>query len=432
MAESIAVNPKTGRYRWTICGLLFFATTINYIDRSVLGILAPVLQKNIGWNEIEYGYIVTAFTAAYALGILFMGRLIDRFGTKHGFSFAIVVWSIAAMGHALVRSAFGFGVARFALGLGESGNFPASIKGVAEWFPKKERALATGIFNSGANIGAVFAPLVVPWLTITYGWQSAFLATGAIGFIWLVFWLMLYERPEAHRRVSAKELEYIQSDPVGPDTAKIAWSKLLRYRQTWAFVIGKFLTDPIWWFYLYWLPKFLNKNYGLDLSQLGLPLIAIYMMTSIGSVGGGWLSGSFMKRGWAINKSRKVVMLICALCVVPIIFASVVTELWLAVCLIGLAAAAHQGWSANIFTTVSDMFPKKAVGSVVGLGGMAGAIGGMLLATGAGFLLEWTGSYLTLFIISGSAYLVTLIIFHILVPRMEPANLPLEEIARAG
>lgn len=431
MTVSTESNQVTSHYRWTICSLLFFATTINYIDRQVLGILAPVLQTDMGWSEIEYGYIVTAFQAAYALGLLFVGRLIDRFGTKRGFSFAIVLWSIAAMGHSIVRSAIGFGAARFALGLGESGNFPASIKGVAEWFPKKERALATGIFNSGANIGAVFAPLVVPWLTLTYGWQSAFLITGLLGFIWLVFWLMMYERPELHRKVSKKELEYIQSDPVEPDTAKIAWTTLLQYRQTWAFIIGKFLTDPIWWFYLYWLPKFLNKNYGLNLSQLGLPLIAIYMMTSIGSIGGGWLSGSFMKRGWEVNKSRKVVMLICALCIVPIIFASVVTDLWLAVFLIGLAAAAHQGWSANIFTTASDMFPKKAVGSVVGLGGMAGAIGGMLLATGAGFLLEWTGSYLTLFIISGSAYLVALLIFHLLVPKMEPANLPLEESAKA-
>ncbi len=421
-AESIALDEKRTNFRWTVCALLFFATTINYIDRQVLGILAPVLQKEIGWDNIEYGYIVTAFQAAYALGLLFMGRLIDRFGTKHGYSFAIAVWSLAAMGHALVRTAFGFGTARFALGLGESGNFPAAIKGVAEWFPKKERALAAGIFNSGANIGAVFAPMVVPWLTITYGWQSAFIVTGVLGFFWLVLWMLFYDRPEVHRRVSRKELEYIQSDPAETETAKIPWATLLRHKQTWAFVIGKFLTDPIWWFYLYWLPLFLNTKYGLDLSQLGLPLIVIYTMTTVGSIGGGWLSGAFIKRGWDINKSRKVVMLICALCVVPIVFASVVS-LWVAVGLIGLAAAAHQGWSANIFTTASDMFPKRAVASVVGLGGMAGSVGGMLLATGAGFILEFTGSYLTLFIISGSAYLLALLIFHGLVPKMESAVL---------
>ena len=412
-----------GNYRWTICALLFFATTINYIDRQVLGILAPLLQGEIGWSEVEYGYIVTAFQGAYALGLLVVGRLIDRFGTKSGFSFSIVVWSIAAMAHAAVKSAFGFGAARFALGLGESANFPAAIKAVAEWFPKKERAFATGLFNSGANIGAVVAPAVVPWLTIEYGWQASFIATGAIGFIWLVFWVLMYERPEVHKRVTSAELAHIQSDPPDPPSVKIPWGRLLMYRQTWAFVLGKFLTDPIWWFYLYWLPKFLNKNYGLTLTDLGLPLIVIYTMTSVGSIGGGWLSGAFIKRGWAVNKGRKVVMLICALCIVPIVFAASVTDLWVAVSLIGLAAAAHQGWSANLFTTVSDMFPRKAVGSVVGLGGMAGAIGGMVLSTFAGFLLEWTGSYIVLFIIAGSVYLIALFVFNLLVPKLEPAAL---------
>ena len=431
MTGTVEVKQDDSNYRWAMCALLFFATTINYIDRQVIGILAPVLQKEIGWSEIDYGYIVTAFQAAYAIGLLFAGKLVDRFGTKHGFSFAVVVWSIAAMGHALVRSAFGFGVARFALGIGESANFPASIKGVAEWFPKKERALATGIFNSGANIGAVVAPAVVPWLTITYGWKMSFIMTGLLGFIWLCFWLIFYERPEKHKRISVKELEYIQSDREEPTTVKVPWIRLLRYRQTWAFVIGKFLTDPPWWFYLFWLPKFLNSRYGLDLSQLGLPLIIIYMMTSVGSIGGGWLSGFFIKRGWTVNKSRKMVMLGCALCIVPIVFASI-SSVWIATGLIALAAASHQGWSANIFTTASDMFPKKAVGSVVGLGGMAGAIGGMLLSTSAGFLLEWTGSYLTLFIISGSAYLVALLIFQLLVPTMQLADFRPEELANAG
>jgi len=422
-AASNTTKRLSGSYRWTICGLLFFATTINYIDRQVLGILAPDLQREIGWNEIEYGYIVTAFQAAYALGLLLVGRLIDRFGTKIGYGVSIIVWSVAAMGHAAVKSAFGFGVARFSLGLGESGNFPAAIKAVAEWFPKKERALATGIFNSGANIGAVVAPAVVPWLTLTYGWQSAFIVTGLIGFAWLVFWWILYERPEQHKRVSPVELAHIQSDQAEPAGPQVPWARLAGYRQTWAFVIAKFMTDPIWWFYLYWLPKFLNKTYGLTLDKLGLPLIVIYTMTTVGSIGGGWLSSAFINRGWAINKARKAVMLICALCIVPIVFAASVSDLWVAVFLIGLAAAAHQGWSANLFTTASDMFPKNAVGTIVGIGGMAGSVGGMLLSTSAGYLLEWTGSYLTLFIISGSAYLIALAIFGWLVPKMKPVEI---------
>lgn len=413
---------KIGRYRWVIVSLLFFATTINYIDRQVLGILAPVLQKEIGWNEIEYGYIVTAFQLAYAIGLLFAGRLIDRIGTKLGFAIAIVVWSFAAMGHALARTVIGFGAARFALGVGEAANFPAAIKATAEWFPKKERALATGIFNSGANVGAVFAPLVVPWLTIQFGWQMAFIVTGALGFIWLIFWWLEYERPEVSKKLSKAELDYILSDPPEPAVAQLPWKALLGYRQTWAFIIGKFLTDPIWWFYLYWLPKFLNTKYDLNIAQLGLPLIVIYMMTTVGSIGGGWLSSRFISRGMAINKARKLVMLICALAIVPIMGAAEV-DLWVAVGLIALAAAAHQGWSANIFTTASDMFPKNAVGSVVGLGGMAGAVGGMILATTAGYILEFTGSYFILFIISGSAYLLALAIFHWLVPRIEPVTI---------
>ena len=416
------VEGRVGRYRWIICSLLFFATTINYIDRQVLGILAPLLQKEIGWTEIEYGYIVTAFQAAYALGLVVVGRLIDRYGTKIGYSVAIVLWSLAAMAHAMTRSALGFGAARFALGLGESANFPAAVKAIAEWFPKKERAFATGVFNSGANIGAVVAPAAVPFLTVAYGWQAAFIVTGLLGFVWLLFWLLMYERPETHGKLSPAELGFIRSDPPDPPSGTIPWGRLLRYRQTWAFVAGKFLTDPIWWFYLYWLPKFLNKTYGLTLTELGAPLIAIYTMTSLGSIGGGWLSSRLIAGGWPAGRARKTVMLICALLIVPIVFASSVTDLWVAVALIGVAAAAHQGWSANIFTTVSDMFPRNAVGSVVGLGGMAGAVGGMLLATSAGFLLEWTGSYMTLFIISGSVYLVALFVFNLLVPNLEPAD----------
>ena len=417
-----APRARVGYYRWTICALLFFATTINYIDRQVLGILAPVLEKEIGWSEADYGFIVTAFQAAYALGLLLVGRMMDLLGTKKGYSFAMIFWSFAAMGHALARSAFGFGAARFALGLGEAGNFPAAIKTVAEWFPKKERALATGIFNAGSNVGAVVAPLLVPWITLTYGWQEAFIVTGAIGFTWLLFWWFLYEVPERSKRVSARELAYIQADPPDPPE-KISWLRLMSYRQAWAFAIGKFLTDPIWWFYLYWVPKFLNKTYGLTLDKLGIPLVIIYVMADVGSVGGGWLSSAFIKRGWEVNKGRKMAMLICAVAVLPIMFASQASELWMAVALLGLATAAHQGWSANIFTTASDMFPRKAVGSIVGFGGMAGSIGGMLFSTSAGLLLEWTGSYMILFIVAGLAYLVALAIFQLLVPKLSPAKI---------
>jgi ACS family hexuronate transporter-like MFS transporter len=425
MSSSLeSVPPKSTSYRWTVCALLFFATTINYIDRQVLGLLAPTLEREIGWSELEYGYIVVAFQAAYAIGLIIFGRLIDRYGTKIGYSISIFFWSIAAMVHALATSALGFGAARAALGISESGNFPAAIKGVAEWFPKRERALATGIFNSGANIGAVVAPAVVPWITITYGWPAAFIATGALGFLWLIAWLLMYNRPEVHKRVNKGELAHIQSGEPEPAATKVPWVTLMKYRQAWAFIIGKFLTDPIWWFYLYWLPKFLNKNYGLTLTDLGLPLIVIYMMTSIGSIGGGWLSGALLRRGWVVNKSRKLAMLLCAVLVVPIVAASQVTDLWTAVILIGLAAAAHQGWSANLFTTVSDMFPKHAVGSVVGFGGMAGAVGGMILSASAGYILEITGSYVSLFILAGSIYLLTLLIFQLLVPKMEPAVLP--------
>ena len=423
MTDTMEMSKPPGHYRWTICALLFFATTINYVDRQILGLLAPLLQAEIKWTESEYGFIVMAFQGAYALGILGFGWFVDKYGTKIGYTVSIAWWSVAAMAHALVKTPLGFGAARAGLGISEAGNFPAAIKVVAEWFPKKERALTTGIFNSGANIGAVAAPAVVPWLTITYGWQAAFIATGALGFIWMVFWLLLYDKPERHKKVSKAELEYILSDPPDPPSEKVPWLKLLRYPQTWAFVLGKFMTDPIWWFYLYWLPKFLSQRFELDLSHLGLPLIVIYTMTSVGSIGGGWLSSSFIKGGMAVNRSRKLVMLICAICVVPIVFASQAGDLWMAVGLIGLAAAAHQGWSANLFTTTSDSFPKKAVGSVVGLGGMAGAIGGMIFSASAGFILEWTGSYLSLFIISGSAYLISLGLMQLLTAKAKPVVL---------
>ncbi|HYP52134.1 MAG TPA: MFS transporter, partial [Pyrinomonadaceae bacterium] len=387
------------------------------------GILATDdnFKRTIGWNEAEYGYVNTAFQAAYAVGLLVVGNLMDRFGTRKGFSFAIVFWSVAAMLHATARSAVGFGVARFALGLGEAGNFPAAIKTVAEWFPKKERALATGIFNSGSNVGAIVAPLSVPWIAVSYGWQWAFIITGALGFVWLVFWLMIYRRPEEHPKLSPAELAHIQSDPAEP-TTKIPWARLFPHRQTWAFAFGKFLTDPIWWVYLFWLPKFLNTNYGLNITQIGIPLVVIYVAADVGSIGGGWLSGALIKRGWTVNRARKTAMLICAVSVVPIMFAANASNLWVAVGLVSLAAAAHQGWSANIFTMASDMFPRRAVGSVVGIGGMAGSIGGMLIATTVGLILQYTGSYLPIFIIAGSAYLVALLVIHLLAPRLAPAD----------
>jgi ACS family hexuronate transporter-like MFS transporter len=423
MTATGELTVKHGNYRWMICALLFFATTINYLDRNILGLLAPTLQKEIGWTPIEYGYITTAFQAAYAIGLAIFGWFIDKYGTKIGYGLSIIGWSLAAMGHALAQTVFGFGVARFFLGLSESGNFPAAIKATAEWFPKKERALATGIFNSGANIGAVVAPAVVPWLTVTYGWRAAFIFTGAIGFIWLIFWFIFYERPERAKKLKKEELDYILSDPADPVSEKIRWVQLLKYRQTWAFVIGKFMTDPIWWFYLYWLALFLNNNFGLTLTGLALPLIVVYTMTSVGSIGGGWLSGILIKRGIEVNRSRRIAMLICAVLVVPVVIAASVTDMWLAVGLIGLAAAAHQGWSANIFTTASDMFPKKAVGSVVGLGGFAGSVGGMILLTTSGYIVEGTGSYIPLFIICGSAYLLALGIMTLLLRNARPVDL---------
>ncbi|MBL8270770.1 MFS transporter [Steroidobacter sp.] len=412
----------TGRYRWRICGLLLAATTINYIDRQVLGVLAPELQKTFAWSEIQYGYIVTCFQAAYAIGLVSAGAVIDRLGTRLGYALAIAVWSLAAMSHALVGSVAGFAMARFALGLGEAGNFPAALKTVAEWFPRRERAFATGIFNSGSNIGAIVAPLTVPIIAITWGWQAAFLATGVLSAIWLVTWLATYRPPEQHPKLGAAELALIRSDPPEP-TEKVPWSQLLRYRQTWAFLLGKFMTDPIWWFFLFWLPKYLHSEYGLSLLGLGAPLVAIYVLADIGSIAGGWAAGRFIKMGWTVNRARKTAMLICALCVVPIVFVSHVQNVWVAVLLIGLATAGHQGWSANIFTLPSDMFPRRTVASVVGIGGFGGAVGGMLIATFTGFLLETTGSYVPVFLMAATAYLLALGLIQLLAPKLEPAQM---------
>jgi ACS family hexuronate transporter-like MFS transporter len=416
------IATKIGRRRWLICALLFFAATINYIDRQVIGILKPTLQAEIGWSEVEYSWIVFSFQAAYGIGLLFVGSLIDKIGTRIGSSLSIIVWSIAAMTHAMAGSVMGFAAARFALGIGEAGYFPGAIKTVSEWFPKKERALATGIFNAGTNVGALVTPLVVPWIALNYGWQEAFIVTGAIGFVWLVFWLIIYRKPEEDTRLSKAEFAYIRSD-APESTMKIPWRRLLPHRQTWAFAAGKFLTDPIWWVYLFWLPDFLNKQHGLDLKTFGVPVAIIYIIADIGSVGGGWISSALIKRGWSINGGRKTAMLICALSVVPIVFAAQTSNLWIAVLLIGIAAAAHQGWSANLFTLVSDTFPSRAVGSVVGIGGMAGSIGGMMIALVVGRILQATGSYVPIFIIAASTYLVALLVIHLLVPKLEPARL---------
>ena len=410
-----------GNLRWYICGLLFFATTVNYIDRQVLGLLKPVLEKELGWTESSYGWIVFAFQLAYAMMMPLAGRAIDYLGTRLGYLIAVIVWSIAAAAHALAGSALGFGAARFALGFGESANFPAALKTVAVWFPQRERALATGIFNSGANIGALVAPLAVPYLALHYGWRSAFVVTGGLGILWIVAWLWLYREPSEHPLLTAKEHDLIRSDNEPRTQERVSYARLLTNRGAWAFLIGKFLTDPVWWFFLFWLPGFLNRTYGVDLSNLGLPLVVIYQASMVGSIGGGWISSSLIKRGWTVNRARKTTMLICAVAVTSAIFVSKTGgNLWLTVALVSIAAAAHQGWSANIFSLPSDVFPQSAVGSVVGLGGMAGAISGLLISPAIGYWLDWShGAYGPLFVIAGTLYLIALLIIHLLVPNLQ-------------
>ncbi|WP_295669131.1 MFS transporter [uncultured Mucilaginibacter sp.] len=426
---------KVGNYRWGIVALLFFATTINYLDRQIIGLLKPTLSAQLHWTETDYSHIVMAFTASYALGLVLFGNIIDKIGTKLGYTFSLIIWSLAAIGHAIARSTFGFGVARSALGIGEGGNFPAAIKTVAEWFPKKERALATGIFNSGANIGAVVAPILVPWILGIYGWQMAFIITGAIGFIWLIFWLIFYEVPSKHKKLSADEYEFIQSDldEVYINTTeenKVKWIELLGIRQTWTFVIGKLLTDPIWYFFLFWLPSYFSSTFHIDLTKPSLPLVIVYTATTIGSIGGGQLSSWLIKKGWPVFKARKTAMLLFALCVVPIISARFCTNIWQAVGLIGLAAAAHQAWSANIFTTTSDVFPKRAISSVVGIGSMAGALGGFFFPQFIGYILDASKKaghivtgYNIIFLICGSAYLLAWMLMHLLSPKMKKVDL---------
>jgi len=425
MAEEAArakAFSRTGYFRWIICTLLLFGVTKNYMDRQVLGVLKVTLQHSFGWNEIAYGNLVSAFQAAYAAGMLAMGWLIDRMGTRLGYALAMIFWSLASMGTALANSLGGFQLSRYALGFGEAAVFPASIKAVAEWFPKRERALATGIFNAGTNVGAIIPPLIVPWIVIHWGWRGAFVGIGAIGFVWLAVWLLIYRQPEEHGRVSKAELEYIRSDRQAA-AGKMSWTLLVPLRQTWAFALGKFLTDPIWWFYLFWVPGFLQAKHGLTLTGIGIPIVVIYLISDVGSVGGGWISSSLIKRGRSVNSARKTAMLLCAVGVIPVVFAYRVQSTWLAVVLIGLAAACHQGFSANLYTITSDMFPARAVGSVTGIGGMAGAIGGWLIAGVVGHVLQWTGSYMIPFAMAGLAYLVALGVIHLLAPRLEPAGI---------
>jgi ACS family hexuronate transporter-like MFS transporter len=429
---------KMTNYRWRVVALLFFATTINYLDRQVISLLKPTLEKEFEWTETDYSRIVLAFSTAYALGLLLFGRFIDKIGVKRGYTISIVSWSVAAVAHAAAFTTAGFMAARAALGLGEAGNFPAAIKAVAEWFPKKERAFATGIFNAGTNIGAVVAPIMVPWILGVWGWQEAFVITGAIGFFWLFFWQKMYDSPQNRPQVNAAELAYIQSDEVknqepttdNPQQTNLRWADLFRVRQTWVFALGKFMTDPIWWFFLFWLPSYFATTFQLDLKKPSLELVVVYTATTIGSIGGGYLSGWFIRKGWPVFRARKTAMLIFALCVVPVMAAQWATNIWQAVALISLAAAAHQAWSANLYTIVSDMFPKNAVSSVIGIGGMAGSVGGILFPILVGYLLDSYkaagnigAGYNILFIISGCTYLLAWGIMHFFAPKMEKINL---------
>ena len=455
----------SSNFRWKICALLFFATTLNYMDRQVLGLLKPTLQdpvRGIGLTEVQFAAIVSVFSAAYALGLLVAGNFIDRVGTRVGYAVALTIWTIASMSHTLASfphvtgplhataaalahllafvpglssahwltsmgnlsgAVIGFGMARFLLGLGEAGNFPAAIKAVAEWFPSRERALATGVFNSGTNIGATLAPFAVGFILYRLGWQFAFLGTSLFAMVWLVLWLTIYRAPHQHPSVTPSELALINSDPAQP-TTKIKWSKLLPHRQTWAFLVGKVITDPIWWFYLYWLPGFLNARYGLSITKMGLPLLVIYNVCTLGSVLGGWLPARLITMGWSLNRARKSAMLLYALLIVPIVFIGQTRTLWQAVALISLATASHQAWSANLFTLASDMFPRRAVASVVGIGACGGSIAMMFFGLFIGLILQLThGNYIPVFLLAGSAYLFAILFIHLLAPKLEVAQI---------
>lgn len=430
---------KIKNYRWLIVALLFFATTINYLDRQIIGLLKPTLEKEFSWSETDFAYIVMAFTAAYAIGLLFFGWLIDKIGTKAGYSWSVIIWSLSGMFHALARSVSGFSIARIGLGIGEAGNFPAAMKAVAEWFPKRERALATGIFNSGTSIGVVVALIITPWILANYGWQEVFWITGASGFVWLMLWLIFYEIPSKQKRITADELNLITEGQETAQTshltkANIKWYKLFSFPQTWAFVTGKFLIDPIFWFFLFWLPSYFSSTFDLDLTKPSLELMIIYAATTVGSISGGYFSSWLIRKGWPTLKARKTALLIFATLELSIISAQFVTDVWVAVALISVAVALHQAWATNMFTTASDMFPKEAVSSVVGIGGTMGAVGGILFPVIVGYLLDsykaagnLSGGYNVLFTICGCTYLVAWIIIHLLTPPSK-ARVQLHEI----
>ena len=421
-AAAAAPTLPIGRYRWVVVALLFTAMIINYVDRQTLGFLKGDLSKEYGWTETNYADLVFWFQATYAVSYIIWGRVMDRIGARWGFGIAFLIWQIGHIATASAHSLSHFVMSRLVLGVGEGGAFPGGIKAMTEWFPKKERAFATGLFNAGTNIGAIVTPLVIPMVALAWGWRACFIVTGVVGLLWLPIWLLVYRRPRENPRVTAAELAHIESDPADP-VEKTPWLKLLRYRETWAYAIGKFLIDPIWWMFLFWLPDFLAKRHGLDLKTFGPPVVAIYLLSDVGSVGGGWLSSRFMKMGWSINRARKTVMLICALLAVPVAFAAMASNLWVAVLIIGVATAAHQGFSANLYTLPGDVFPRSAVGSVVGIGGMIGAIGGMAMAKYAGYVLDKIGSYTPIFVLAASAYLLALLAIHILSPRLEPVKL---------
>ncbi|WP_206238765.1 MFS transporter [Novosphingobium terrae] len=416
------LSAKAGRYRWVVCGLLFAATAVNYIDRQMIGVLKPTLQSELGWDENAYSNIIFWFQMAYALGYLSFGRVVDKLGARMGYAIAIVIWTIGHMAHGFASGVASFAAARFGLGIGESGNFPAGIRAVADWFPQRERALAIGIFNAGANVGAIITPLLVPALVLWFGWRTAFFVTGIFGVAWLAAWWALYRHPSVHPHVTQGELDWIRQDKA--DTSvKIGWGPLLSKRETWCYAIAKFLIDPIWWFFLFWLPGYLFDRYHLDLKSFGLPLAAIYIISDLGSVAGGWMSSTMIRRGYSVNAARKLTMLVCAICVAPIWFAQSIESVWGAVLVIGLATAAHQAFSANVYTLPSDLFPRAAVGSVVGIGGTIGALGGMGMAKFTGYVLDATHSYEVLFAICASAYVLALLAVHLLSPRLEPARL---------
>jgi ACS family hexuronate transporter-like MFS transporter len=411
-----------GRYRWRICALLFFATTLNYLDRQVLGILAPELQRSLNWSNADYANVVAAFKVAYAIGLVSMGDILDRLGTRKGSALGLSAWSLAGMAHAFAGSVFGFAAARAALGFAEAANFPAAVKTVAEWFPRKERALATGIFNSGANIGAIVAPLIVPIIAVRWGWQWAFIITGALGFLWLGFWLTTYRPPDQHPSLDARERAYIQADGIEP-TTRISWAQLLPHRETVTVCLLKFVTDPVWWFFLFWLPKFLHERYAVSLLELGPPLVVIYLASDVGSIAGGWLSSHLIARGWSVDSARKTSILVFGLLAVPIFYASRSSSLWVAVGLISLGTAAHQACSSNIYTIMSDVFPRRIVGSVVGLAGFFGAISGALVAEFVGFILTTTGSYTLIFGMFSFAYILAWLILKVGIPEIKPIEL---------